>query len=85
MLYLLQTNSLYHDIAIALGNIPEILLSLSDSDIDKSEKLDTLGEDGNPLDLHRFNSQETIFLSNRYYYRKRYCPRRRKTTNINLE
>ena len=37
---------------------------LSYSDIEKSEKIDTLEEDENPLDLHRFNSQKTMFLSN---------------------
>ena len=36
---------------------------LSGNDNEKSEKVNTLGEDGNPLDLHRFNSQETKFLS----------------------
>ena len=40
------------------------LLLLSYSDIEKSEKIDTLEEDENPLDLHRFNSQKTMFLSN---------------------
>lgn len=85
LLNLIQTNSLYHNISVVLGNIPEVLLSLSDIDINKSEKLDTLEENGNPLDLHRFNSKETMFFSDRYYYRNRYFPRRRKITNINLE
>lgn len=58
-----KQNSLYHDIAIALGNITENLLSLSDNSIEKSEKVETLEEDGNPLDSLRFNSQETMFLS----------------------
>ena len=38
-------------------------MSLSDNGIEKSEKVETLEEDGNPLDSLRFNSQETMFLS----------------------
>ena len=59
--YIKQNNSSYLDIALVLGNMPENLFSLSKNDIEKSETEDTLEEDGNPLDLHRFNLQEIIF------------------------
>ena len=47
---------------MALGNIPENLLSSSESDIKKPEKEDML-ENGNPLDLHRLDSQEPMSQS----------------------
>lgn len=59
-----KQNCLHHDRAIVLGNITENLLSLSDNGIEKYKKVETsLEENGNPLDSHRFNSQETMFLS----------------------
>lgn len=64
LLYLKENNSLYNDIAIVLGKIREKLLPLSDNYIKKSEKIDTLEEDGNPLDFYRFSSLESMFLSN---------------------
>ena len=42
-----------------LGNIPENLLPLSDNDIEKSERVDTLEEDESSLDSHRFSSRGT--------------------------
>ena len=60
LLYLKKNNSLYHGTVIVLGNIPENLLSLLGNDIKKSEKIDTLEEDGNFLGLHRFDSQGTM-------------------------
>ena len=66
LLYLRQNNALYNDIEIILDNIPSDLLSLSaENENDKTvERSDCLEEDQNPLDLHRFNSQETIMISN---------------------
>ena len=66
LLYLRQNNALYSVIEIALDNIPSNLLSLSaENENDKAlEKSDCLEEDQNPLDIHRFTSQETIMISN---------------------
>lgn len=41
LLHLKQSNSLYHDIAIVLGKIPDSLLSLSEHDCKKIEKVHT--------------------------------------------
>ena len=63
--YLKENNALYSDISIKLGNIPNNLLSLSDDDSDQeSENIDTLEEVQNPQNLHRFNFQETLFITN---------------------
>ena len=63
--YLKENNALYSDISINLGNMPNNLLSLSDDDSDQeSENIDTLEEVGSPLNLHRFNFQETLFIPN---------------------
>ena len=66
LMYLKQNNSLYCDIGIGLENIPNRLLSLSENSDNHQEfdKADTLEEDGNPLDLHRFNSPGTMFVTN---------------------
>ena len=66
LLYLRQNNALYSDIEIVLDNIPSDLLSLSaENENDKVlERSDCLEEDQNPLDFHRFSSQETIMISN---------------------
>ena len=61
--YLKENNTLYSDISINLGNMPNNLLSLSDDDIDQeSENIDTQEEVENPLNLHRFNFQQTLFI-----------------------
>ena len=64
--YLKHNNPLYSDIDIALSNIPNDLLSLSsDVNVPESEtSSNSLEEDENPLDLYRFNSQETMFIPN---------------------
>ena len=66
LLYLRQNNALYSDIDIVLDNIPSDLLSVSvENKNDKTlERSDCLEEDQNPLYFHRFNSQETIMISN---------------------
>ena len=66
LMYLKQNNSLYYNIGIALENIPNDLLSLSESSDNHQEidKSDTLEEDENPQDLHRFSSEETMFVPN---------------------
>ena len=66
LMYLKQNNSLYYNIGIALENIPNDLLSLSENSDNHQDfdKADTLEEDENALDLHRFNSQETMFVPN---------------------
>ena len=63
-MYLKQNNSLYYDIGIALENIPNDLLSMSENSNNHQEfdKADTLEEDENPLDLPRFSSQGTMFV-----------------------
>ena len=62
----MQNNALYSDIEIVLDNIPSEILSLSaENENDKTlETSDCLEGDQNPLDFHRFNSQETIMISN---------------------
>ena len=63
--YLKENNTLYSGIYIDLGNMPNNLLSLSDDDSDQeSENIDTQEEVENPLNLHRFNFQETLFIPN---------------------
>ena len=63
--YLKENNTLYSGIYINLGNMPNNLLSLSDDDSDQeSENIDTQEEVENPLNLHRFNFQETLFIPN---------------------
>ena len=66
LMYLNQNNSLHCDIVIALENIPNDLLSLSENSDNHQvfDKTDTLEEGENSLDLNRFNSQETMFVSN---------------------
>ena len=64
-MYLKQKNSLYHDIDIALDNIPRNLLSLKGNNNDQEpDSSNLLEKDDNPLDLHRFSSQETMFIPN---------------------
>ena len=66
LLYLRKNNALYSDIEIVLDNIPSDLLSLSvENENDKAlERSYCLEEGQNPLDFHRFNSKETIIISN---------------------
>ena len=48
-----------------MDNILRNLLSLTDNSTDQeSDSSNLLKEDANPLDLHRFNSQETMFIPN---------------------
>ena len=45
--------------------MPNNLITLSDDDSDQASKnIDTLEEVENPLNLHRFNFQETLFIPN---------------------
>ena len=61
--YLNENNTLYSDVSINLGNMPNNLLSFSDDDSDQeSENIDTQEEVENPLNLHRFNFQQTLFI-----------------------
>ena len=54
--YLKENNTLYSDISINFGNMPNNLLALSEDDSDQeSENIDTQEEVENPLNLHRFN------------------------------
>ena len=63
--YLKQSNSLYHDIDVTLDNIPRnLLLSIDDTYDHESDNSNLLEEDDKPLDLHRFNSQEIVFIPN---------------------
>lgn len=65
-MYLQENSALYKDIAIVLYNTPDDSLSLSsEKDNDKIFKTSNyLKENENPLDLHRFHSQETIIILN---------------------
>ena len=63
LIFLKENNVLYSDIIIDLDNAQNDLLSLSDNESDQElENLDTLEEEENPLNLHRFNFQETVFV-----------------------
>lgn len=63
--FLKQSNSLYYYIDIALDNIPRNLLSLTGNTNDQEpDSSNLLERDDNPLDLHRFSSQETMFIPN---------------------
>ena len=65
LVYLKQSNSLYYYIDIALDNIPRNLLSLAHNTNDQeSDSSNLLQEDDNPLDLHSFNSKQTMFIPN---------------------
>ena len=66
LMYLKQNNSSYSDIGITLENIRNDLLSLSENSDNNQEfdKADPLEKDKNRLDLHRFKSQETMFVAN---------------------
>ena len=64
LMYLKENNPLYSDVSVDIGNIPDNLLSFANDDIpglirtvEDSEEIE------NPLDVHRFNSQETFFVS----------------------
>ena len=63
-MYLQENNPLYGDVSVDVDNIPDNILSFANDDI--PEPIGT-GEDSeeieNPLDVHRFNSQETFFVS----------------------
>ena len=65
-MHLRENNALYSDVETILHNIPSDLLSLSaENENDKTlKRSDCLEEDQEPLDFHRFNSQETIMISN---------------------
>lgn len=64
-MYLKQKNSLYHDIDIALDNIPRNLLSSAHNTNDQEcDSSNLLQGDDNPLDLHSFNSKQTMFMPN---------------------
>ena len=65
LMYLKENNPLYSDVSVDIGNIPDNLLSFANDDIpglirtvEDSEEIE------NPLDVHRFNSQETLFVPN---------------------
>ena len=64
-MYLKQKNSLYHNMYIALNNIPRNLLSLTGNTNDQEpDSSNLLEKNGNALDLHRFSSQKTMFIPN---------------------
>ena len=63
LMYLKENNPLYSDVSVDIGNIPDNLLSFANDDIpglirtvEDSEEIE------NPLDVHRFNSQETLLV-----------------------
>ena len=65
LLYLKQSNSLYYYIDIALDNIPRNLLSSAHNTNDQEcDSSNLLQGDDNPLDLHSFNSKQTMFMPN---------------------
>ena len=65
LMHLKQRNSLYHHIDIALDNIPKNVLLLTDNTNDQESESSTFLKEGdNPLDLHKFNSQETMLIPN---------------------
>ena len=64
LMYLQENNPLYSEVSVDVSNIPDNILSFANDDI--PEPIGT-GEDSeeieNPLDVHRFNSQETFSVS----------------------
>ena len=64
--YLQKNNALHSDIEIILGNAPSDLLSLSaeNDNVRGLQISDCSEEDENPLDFHRFRSEETAIIPN---------------------
>ena len=63
LIYLKENNPVYSDVSVDVGNIPENLLSFANDDIPWSCGTTKDSEEiENPLDVHRFNSQETLFV-----------------------
>ena len=58
--YLKESNAWYYGFAIDLEKMPNSLLSLSDNSGD--QELRRREEDENPLNLHRFDFQVTVFV-----------------------
>ena len=85
--YLKENNTLYSDININLDNMPNNFSFFSDDSSDQeSENIDTLLEVENPLNLHRFNFQETLFIPNVLSAEEVNIGRNiTKTTNINVK
>ena len=65
LMYLKENNPLYSDVSVNISNIPNNLLPFANDDIPgPSGTAEDSEEIENPLDLHRFNSQETMFVPN---------------------
>ena len=59
-----REQSLYSDVSVDIGNIPDSLLLFTNDDIPgPSGTSEDSEEIENPLDVHRFNSQETLLVS----------------------
>ena len=59
-----REQSLYSDVSVDIGNIPDSLLLFANDDIPgPSGTSEDSEEIENPLDVHRFNSQETLLVS----------------------
>ena len=64
LMYLKENNPLYSDVSVDIGNIPDNLSFANDDIPGPSGTAEDLEEIENPLDVHRFNSQETLFVPN---------------------
>ena len=65
LMYLKKKNPLYTDVSVDIGNIPDNFLSFANDDIQGTiATAEDLVEIENPLDVHRFNTQETLFVQN---------------------
>ena len=62
LMYLKENNPLYSDVSVDISNIPNNLLPFANDDIPgPSGTAEDSEEIANPLDVNRFNSQETLY------------------------
>ena len=58
-----REKSLYNDVSVDIGNIPDSLLLFANDDIPGPSRTSEDSEEiENPLDVHRFNSQEILLV-----------------------
>ena len=66
LMFLKENNPIYSDVSVDIGNIPDNLVLFAHDNIPgPSGTAEDPGEIENPLDVHWFNSQETLFVPRR--------------------
>ena len=63
-MHLKQNNPLYSDVSVDIGNIPDNLLSFANDIPAPCGTAEDSEEVENPLDVYRFNAQETLLVPN---------------------